>query len=120
MNTYKWIISSMDVVPSADGLTDVVKVIHWRLAGTDGQYQAETYSAISLDPPSSDDFTEFSELTEEQVVAWIESKVDVNILKESLDYQLESLRNPPIVTKPAPWNTIPVAVPPVVPATPEE
>jgi hypothetical protein len=101
---YTWNVSTMDTAPSEDGLTDVVKVIHWRFSAKNETHTAETYSTISLDTPDAEHFTAFEDLTEAQVIEWVESKLDVESMKASLDKQLERLANPPIVTKQGPWN----------------
>lgn len=111
--TYKWNVNTMDVAPSSDGLSNVVKVIHWRLNAQNETHYVDTYSTLSLEAPDAANFTEFDALTEEQVIAWVESKLDVVTMKAGLDAQLEQLANPPIVTKSGPWNsTSPVVVPP--------
>lgn len=101
---YTWNVNTMDTAPSEDGLSDVVKVIHWRLSANDGTHIADTYSTLSLEAPDSEHFTAFGDLTEAQVIAWVESKLDVDALKASLDAQLERLANPPIVVKQGPWT----------------
>lgn len=102
--TYTWNVNTMDTAPSEDGLSDVVKVIHWRLSATDGTHIAESYSTVSLDAPDAGSFTAFASLTEAQVIAWVESKLDVVKIKEGLDAQLAALANPPIVVKQGPWT----------------
>jgi hypothetical protein len=114
--TYKWNVNTMDVAPSANGLSDVVKVIHWRLSATDGQYYTDSYSTVSLDAPDAENFTSFDSLTEEQVIAWVESKVDVENVKTGLQNQLAALANPPIVVKTGAWNLAPAAPPVNVPS----
>ena len=103
--TYTWNVNTMDTAPSANGLANVVKVVHWRLAATDGTYTAETYSTVSLDSPNPDDYTAFSDLTEAQVISWVEAKLDMDKIKEGLEKQLEQLANPPIVVKQGPWSS---------------
>lgn len=102
--TYTWNVNTMDTAPSEDGLSDVVKVIHWRLSANDGNNTTDTYSTISLESPDANNFTAFANLTEAQVISWVESKLDVDALKAGLDVNLENLANPPIVTKQGPWN----------------
>ncbi len=104
--TYTWNVNTMDTAPSEDGLANVVKVVHWRLSATDGTHTAETYSTVSLDAPAAGSFTAFESLTEAQVIAWVESKIDVAATKSSLDAQLASLANPPIVVKQGPWTAV--------------
>lgn len=106
--TYTWNVNTMDVAPSNDGLSNVVKVIHWRLMANNGTYNADTYSTVSLDPPNSEHFVDFSNLTEAEVIAWVESKVDVDALKQDLDAKLERLANPPIVVMQGPWTQNPL------------
>lgn len=106
---YTWNVNTMDTAPSEDGLSDVVKVIHWRYSATNDTHTAEVYSTVSLNAPDAEHFTAFENLTEEEVIAWVESKVDVESMKANLDSQLERLANPPIVTKQGPWTAVPVA-----------
>jgi len=107
----------MDTAPSENGLTDVVKVIHWRLTATDGTNTADVFSTLPLDTPDAENFTAFSELTEAQVISWVESKLNLESIKTSLDERLERIANPPIVVKQGPWiqTQIPVQPPPPVP-----
>jgi hypothetical protein len=105
MTTYNWVISVLDTAPSEDGLTDVVKTVHWRYQATNDTYFADIYGSVGLDTPESAQFTPYAELTEADVVTWLESKLDVEELKANLDGQLERLANPPIVNLPLPWVT---------------
>jgi hypothetical protein len=100
----KWLISQMDTAPSEDGLTDVVKTVHWRYEGKDGEYTAEVYGAMACATPSETDFTAYADLTYEQVCEWLEAGLDVQALETNLEAQIEYQKNPPIVNLPLPWN----------------
>jgi hypothetical protein len=104
MTNYTWTISSMETAPSEDGLTDVVKTIHWRYKGVDGDYQAEVYSSFACASPSSTDFTAYEDLTEADVIGWLEAGIDVDAMNTNIDSQIENLKNPPIVSLPLPWE----------------
>lgn len=104
MTNYTWTISSMETAPSEDGLTDVVKTIHWRYKGVDGNYQAEVYSSFACPSPSSTDFTAYEDLTEADVIGWLEAGIDVDAMNTNIDSQIENLKNPPIVSLPLPWE----------------
>lgn len=104
MTNYTWTISSMETAPSEDGLTDVVKTIHWRYKGVDGDYQAEVYSSFACPSPSSTDFTAYEDLTEADVIGWLEAGIDVDAMNTNIDSQIENLKNPPIVSLPLPWE----------------
>lgn len=100
---YNWIISAMDTAPQDGELLDVVKTIHWRYAGTDGDITADTYGAMGCATPSETDFTAYPDLTEDQVISWLEAGLDVDLLKGIIDKQIEIQKNPPIVNLPLPW-----------------
>ena len=100
----KWVVSQLDTAPSEDGLTDVVKTVHYRYQGQDEQYFAEVYGTMACATPSDTDFTAYEDLTYEQVCAWLEAGLDVEALDTNLASQIEYQKNPPIVNLPLPWN----------------
>jgi len=100
----KWIISQLDTAPSLDTLTDVVKVVHYRYEGKDGEYTAEIYGAMSCATPSETDFTAYADLTYEQVCEWLEAGLNVEAMNVNLATQIENLKNPPIVNLPLPFS----------------
>ena len=101
---YKWVISAMETAPVDGNLNDVVKVVHWRYQATDGDYQAETYSSYACGEPSPNDFTAYPDLTEADVIGWLESGLDVQAMEESLANQIADLKNPKIVNLGLPWE----------------
>ena len=104
MTNYNWIILQLDTAPQEGDLNDVVKTVHWRYVATDGDFVAEIYSAFACATPSETDFTAYPDLTEAQVISWLEAGLDVDSLKSNLDGQIENLKNPPIVHLPLPWS----------------
>jgi hypothetical protein len=100
----KWLISQMDTAPSEDGLTDVVKTVHWRYEGKDGEYTAEVYGAMSCETPSETDFTAYEDLTYEQVCTWLEAGLNIEAMDLNLATQIENLKNPLIVNLPLPFQ----------------
>ena len=102
--TYKWVISTLDTAPSEDGLTDVVKTIHYRYQGQDEQYFAEVYGTMGCATPSDTDFTAYEDLTYEQVCAWLVAGLDKEAMDLNLATQIENQKNPPIVNLPLPWD----------------
>jgi hypothetical protein len=100
----KWLISQMDTALSEDGLTDVVKTVHWRYEGKDGEYTAEVYGAMACATPSETDFTAYEDLTYEQVCEWLVAGNNVEAMDLNLATQIENLKNPPIVNLPLPFS----------------
>ena len=103
MISYNWVVSSLETAPVDGELNDVVKIVHWRYQAVDGDYQAETYSTYACGEPSPNDFTAYPDLTEADVISWLENGLDIPAMQQSLATQIEGLKNPPIVSLPLPW-----------------
>lgn len=96
--TFKWTISQLER-KSDNGF---VMNIHWRYSLTEDQHTAETYSVQSF-TQESEDFIPFEDITEADVIGWLESSLDIEQLQESLRSQIEILKNPPIIYG-LPWS----------------
>jgi hypothetical protein len=108
MNTYQWNIAALNCKPQEEGNTDVVVTAHWTVSATDGTYTSSSYGTQSFTFDSTKSFTPFADLTQDQVVGWVQEEMGIDAvtaLKESLDKQIEEQVNPPIVTPPLPWST---------------
>ena len=104
MITYTWSISKLDCAPAENGLTNIVKVIHWGLTGVDENgISASMSNSYPLPSPSPEAFTDYSTLTKETVIGWLESNLDVGYLKSILSNEIASQYNPPITSLPLPW-----------------
>ncbi len=105
---YNWTIQQLDCVPQEDGKTDVVVTAHWNVSATEGVYISNIYGTQSFTFDSTKSFTPFADLTQDQVVGWIQASMGVDAvtaLQENLDQQIANQINPPIVTPPLPWAT---------------
>jgi hypothetical protein len=104
MITYTWSISRLDCAPSENGLTNIVKIIHWTLTGVDENGVSSSMSnSYPLSTPSPEAFTDYSTLTQETVISWLESNLDVGYIKTRLSNEISSQYNPPITSLPLPW-----------------
>lgn len=101
----QWIISQMDTAPSVDGMTDVVKTVHWYRQCQDGEYMASIGGASGFAAPHEASFTPYDQLTFDQVCGWVEASVDVADIDAQLDEQIANQKNPPIVVLPLPWDS---------------
>jgi hypothetical protein len=107
MITYTWTISELDCAPSENGLIDVVKIIHWSLTGVDENGVSASFSnSYPLPSPTPESFTDYSTLTEETVIGWLESNLDVGYLHTYLVNEIASKYNPPITSLPLPWTNV--------------
>jgi hypothetical protein len=107
--TYTWKVVSMSVLPKQGGETDVVVLSTYNVTGTkdetivsiDGMFQQFTYTGGA--------FTPYEDLTEEQVIGWIQSALGengVNSIYACIDGQINSILNPPPTPQPEPlpWS----------------
>jgi hypothetical protein len=105
-NTYVWVIKQLDCIPSADGQSNVVSNVHWRVNAIDGAHEATVYGTQALTFDAKNAFIAYDSLTKDTVVGWVQAAMGIDAvtkLQESLDKQLETLANPPVVTPPLPW-----------------
>jgi len=92
--TYNWIISDL-VAKIQDGeLSNVIETVHYRYQATDGEHTADVYGSVGLEAPDAESFKPFEEVTEADVIAWLESKLDVEAMQSGLDAQLDAIANP--------------------------
>ena len=103
MTTYTWTFPEFEVAKSEDGLTDVVKVIHWRYSGTDGQYTADAYGTAALGEPNPSDFIPYDQITKEWAIAAVSSQVDVEAMNANFEGQIAKMKNPPVVAMQPPF-----------------
>ena len=118
MNNYTWKINAVDCYTSKDGLEKVAYNVHWSYFATNGEHTASMIGVQSVGEPNPDNFVAFEDLTEENVIGWIEAALDVEAMKANLDKQIEDLLAPKVVTlqlnKPVTEPVIEPVVEPVV------
>jgi hypothetical protein len=106
-----WVISAMDCNVQEGEMTNVVITVHWRFQGrqmhNDKQYFAETYGATTVSQPNPESFTPFDQLTEEQVVGWLEAELDVAKMTEGLQANIDLQITPTNVVLTPPWIPTP-------------
>ena len=124
-NTYSWKINHL-IVKDQDSLTRVVNSVHYTARATCGEQFVEHTDEVII--PTGDlgaSFTEFTALTEEQVMSWVMATFSVEQLSailSGLDTRLEQLINPPLrISGDLPWlpstgaADTPVIIPPANP-----
>jgi hypothetical protein len=92
--TYSWIISDLVAKIQEGELSNVIETVHWRYQATDGEHTADVYGSVGLEAPDAESFKPFEEVTEADVIAWLEAKLDVEAMQEGLSNQLDAIANP--------------------------
>lgn len=105
--TNTWAVVQMDAYPQEDGETDVVFNVHWTLTATDGTYIGSAYGSQSVTIDPDVPFTPYADLTETQVIGWVQSAMgaeQVASYEANVAEQIANQINPPVVTPPLPWS----------------
>ena len=102
--TYTWNFPAFDCKIDEDGLMDVVTTVHWIYIGTneDG-ITANVYGAQAVGTPTPDAFIPYPDLTEDEVIGWMEETMDVPALQLNIAEQIELIINTVYVTLPPPF-----------------
>lgn len=100
-----WNIQSLETIPSVDGKTDVVKFVNWTVDLFEDGNSVNLYGRTELDPPKKN-FTNFEDLTEDQVLKWTKAKINLQEIDNSLAGKMTQRKNPPIIKQSVPWNRI--------------
>ena len=113
-NTYTWSYPQLDTAPTEGDLSDVIKVIHWRITAVsdseqdadDNYLSATRYGTTSVEVDDGADFIEFNSVTQD----WCKAKVLAAMaqteeeVQASLDAQIAEMASPSIVGKvPSSW-----------------
>lgn len=94
---YSWTFPQFDVAPSEDGLSEVVKTIHWRLDAIDAGITAGAYGTVALGEPSPDNFTPYADITEQWAIDQTSALIDLPAVQAALAGEIARKKNPPVV-----------------------
>ena len=105
-NTYNWTINALDAKISHDDNDNVIETIHWGYSAIDDDDATKVASSIGTHSVvyDADDFTEYADVTEAKVIAWLEAGLDVDAMKANLDAQIALLKVPVNKTFHAPFS----------------
>lgn len=80
-----WSIDKVLTSPSHNNLTNVVREVHWRCTGVDGEATHFSYGRVDYDIVDGDNFTPYEELTEEQVIDWVKASLGTEYVQFTED-----------------------------------
>jgi len=104
---YTWNIHQLETKVRQNDLDNVIFRIHWELVGIDSEnsdFWSNRIGAEDVIYNEGEPFTPFNELTKEQVEGWLESILDVEVLKNNIAANIEVKRNPVDEALSPPWN----------------
>jgi len=82
---------------------DGVVVAHWQVSKASGDNTATSYGTCSFTPDSSaEGYVAYADLTEANVISWVQEALDTESLEASLNADLAEQAAPTIITG-TPW-----------------
>ena len=102
--TYTWEIKEIKVVPSYEGLSNIVRDVTYKYKGTDeNNNSAFVETTQTFSTADAANFTPYEDLTEQAVINWIKSYINVDKLSELIAYEISEQSWPEAQPKPLPW-----------------
>jgi len=97
MITYTWSVVQMD----RQVADDFVTTVHYNVSAEEGEFSASTYGTVGFTKEEMD-YVPFEELTQEQVIGWVQDSLGKDTVEASLETQIEAKKNP-VVESGLPW-----------------
>lgn len=98
--TYQWNVVQMDRLTS-DGF---VVTVHYTVNAVDGDYTASTYGIVGYTEQPDEQYTPYADLTEAQVVGWVQESLGKDTVEAGLVEQIEAHKNP-VQESGVPWES---------------
>jgi hypothetical protein len=103
-------------VASENGLSDVVKELDITITGTEETASFMLPTSVKLASPDAETFVAFSSLTEEAMISWVSSLVELEPTKAHIAIVVaKELEKLSLIAKPLPWAPV-TETPEVTPA----
>ena len=125
--TYTWSINQLTAYPTYQSQSDVVFKVQWSYRGVDSNGVGSSRGGITeITYTAGSPFTPYAELTEAQVLGWVQAAVTATEIAEmeagiagDIAWQVEQANANNPVTPPLPWpNNTPVPAQEISPAAP--
>ena len=103
MKNFNWTILELGCYQKNEQYPDLVVNVKWLYTITDendNTMSIENWTTINSD--NIETFVPFEDLTEEVVISWLESQLDVEDLKSILERELDQKIDPPIIMRTLP------------------
>jgi hypothetical protein len=75
--------------------TGLITTIHWSASKTSGEHTASNYGSVGL--TAGETVIPYADVTEANVLAWLDSAIDFEATEAGLDTQLDALANPTVL-----------------------
>ena len=106
---YTWRINTLEAKIHENGLDNVVFNVHYTYLGVDEEnekYAISKMGILSVQYKEGEPFTPYEDLTESQVLEWLESGLNIQEMQDSISKEIELLKNPVNESLTPPWAKI--------------
>jgi len=86
--------------PLFNGLTNVIKSVNCFYTAVQGTLTSSLPFLAELPPPASDEFTPYEQLTNQEVITWVEANSNLSFFQQILNQRLNELKTPTVVVVP--------------------
>ena len=101
--TYVWTVTALSTMPTPT--PDYVVYAQYTVTGTDGTITVETQGTSQFTAnPDQTDYVPYADLTEAEVIGWVQDSLGQDTVEASLTAQIEAQKNPVQKTG-LPWVT---------------
>jgi hypothetical protein len=80
-----------------------ITTVHYVVSAVDGEFTASTYGTVGYTEEGA--FTPYSQLTEAEVVGWVQESLGKDTVEAGLAAQIEAQKNP-VQESGVPWVTL--------------
>ena len=107
MATFTWVISTLERDLLPEDMNGAVVVAHWRCNAEqvdgDNTCTASSYGTCGFTPdPSASDYIAYADLTEADVIGWVQAEVDQAAIEASLQANIDG-QITPATANGVPW-----------------
>lgn len=105
--TFTFKVNKLEIAPSLDGLSDVVTRVRYDYVGVDETGISGSFAGVTPMPaPESEHFTPLAQLTEADVITWLEAVADKPHMQERIQKQIDNQVAPKYLDTPLPWAPV--------------
>ena len=106
---YTFKVNQLEIVPSVDGLTDVVTRVRYNYNGVNETGISGSFAGVTPMPAPADtkNFVQLKDLKEQDVINWLELVADKPHMQQQIQKQINNQVLPKNVSVPNPWDPLP-------------
>jgi hypothetical protein len=95
---FTWTITNLEVMPEYKNMTNVVKNVFYTYTGVYQSYSSSITGVMELNKPDVIDFVDYYSLTENEVIEWICSKINLDSFKNNIQENIQQQVQPELPT----------------------